>query len=74
MQKNIKNELQLFVSVELNEARNLKTSQEVLCARNRAFGAVLFAFTLDSELYKELLDWWNDDMLDKFNALINEKK
>lgn len=70
----IKKELVEFVERELREAEQYDTSKlEVLCSRNRAFGAVAFTFCLSSELFTELELWWNNDMLEKFNTLISEK-
>ena len=74
MKTTILRELDELVARELREAESFETREEVLCARNRAFGAVLFAFTLDTSLYAERLDWWNKNILDKFNAIMRTKR
>lgn len=70
----IKQELINYVESEFAESETVDTTKlGVLCARNRAFGAVMFAFCLDSDLYNELESWWNEDMLERFNSLMNKK-
>lgn len=69
---NIKENLVQFVERELAECKKYsRVKQDVVGYRNRAYGAVSFAFCLDSELYKTMCDWWNDEMLEQFNAVLS---
>ena len=62
-----------YVLQELHEATDLKTREDVLCARNRAFGAILLACRLDGDLYEKLGEWWNDEILDEFYTIMDSK-
>lgn len=70
MKEIIRQELVEFVGRELRECREFaRTKEDVLRARDRAFGAVVFVFCLDSSLYREMCEWWNYSMLPQFNSL-----
>lgn len=62
-----------YVLQELHEATDLKTREDVLCARNRAFGAILLACRLDGDLYEKLGEWWNEEILEDFNDIMFSK-
>ena len=71
--KTLKEELVQFVERELAECKKYsRDKQDVLGYRNRAYGAVAFAFCLNALLYKEMCDWWNDEMLEQFNAVLDK--
>lgn len=74
MTEKIRTELEEFVATELKEAERFETREEVRMARNRAFGAVLFAFRVCNELFADGVDWWNEDILEKFNAIMGTKR
>ena len=70
MTERIKQELVEFVNRELRDCEEYaRTKEDVLGYRNRAYGAMMFAFYHDSSLYREMCGWWNEEILVKFNTL-----
>lgn len=65
-----------FAEKQLKESEQFdKTSEEVLCSRGFAFGAVWFVSeNSDFQTQQELSNWWNNEMRAKFEKLALDKR
>lgn len=63
-------ELKLFVQDRLETAELFaNTEQEVRNCQGIAFGAIRFAYVIRILSYEEMINYWDNYMLDKFNHI-----
>ena len=61
-------ELKYFVQCRLETAEMFaNTEQEARNCQGAAYGAIRFAHAIGILSYEEMIDYWNNYMLDKFN-------
>lgn len=70
----IKEELKGYILKELEIAKEKdSTFQDVLYARNRAYGALMFVNNMVIPYDEELSEWWNNEMRDSFIKFFQRK-